>query len=89
MSNRDLVHKLYLYNCSHFYAAFFNNVNIENSRYFYFCPCFYKKFIEGRIEDKSCIYECKKELCYCCLKYLKFIKKRQVSQNDIGTISKN
>ena len=73
-SDIEMVSKIYLYNCPNFYDAFFNHADIEKAACPHFCPCFYKKIIEGTIYGKSCIYECESEFCCCCLKCLKIIR---------------
>ena len=76
MSGKEVTCKVYLYNCSNTYATFFNHVCILKTKCFYFCPCFYEKFIKGIIYKKSVIYEHDGEVCCCCLKCLETIKKR-------------
>ena len=77
MSGKDnMTYKVYLYNFSNTYAAFFNNVCVGETKCFYFCPCFFQKFIRGIIYKKSLIYENEGEVCCCCLKFLKTIKNR-------------
>ena len=76
MSEKEVTCKVYLYNCSNTYVTLFNRVCILKTKCFYFCLCFYEKFIKGIIYKKGVTYEHDGKVCCCCLKCLKAIRKR-------------
>ena len=61
--------KLFLCNFTalHIYEIFFYNVAVGKTTCFYFCACFYKKFISGFILHESIVYEQNNEIICCCL----------------------
>ena len=61
--------KLYLFNFTlpNVYETFFYNVTVVKTACFYFCPCFYKAFLRGKIYKKSIVYCQLQEIACCCL----------------------
>ena len=66
------VSKLYLSNFSppHVYEVFFFIVCVSKTNCFFFCPCFFKAFISGKILKDAVVYEQKRSCEIICI-YLK------------------